>query len=822
MINKTAREINQILKGRLSGDLDINPMIERVAYDTRQIHLAHEVMFVALAGERRDGHNYIKKAYDAGVRAFLIHRNIDTSIFGGSIFIIVEDTLASLQILAAAHRQRFDVPVIGITGSNGKTIVKEWLYQILSSEKNIAKSPKSFNSQLGVLISVFTINEGSNMAIIEAGISRKNEMKSLEEIVKPTIGILTYVGAAHSEGFESKEEKLLEKLIFFKDASTVIFQNTELNLRCFNNLYPHYFRFTWSVNGEGDVVYNIEKIKAHKSTITINYNGERSNIKIPFIDDVYLHNAFTCISYLIWSGHQMEQIETMVSKLMPISMRLELKRGMFNSVLINDTYNSDINSIAIAFSAAKKEAAGRKMVLIVSEFAASTNHTISDYDTLIQLINDIDPAVFIGVGEEIRQLNGKLKASISTQFFHSTSSLLQGLDITIIRDSVVLLKGARKHSFEIIVDKLEQRAHESSLEINLSALKHNLELYQSKIHSGTGIMVMIKASAYGSGSIEVARILQQQGVEYLSVAYIDEGIDLRKAGITLPIMVMNSGMDFIERMVEYDLEPEIYAPKQLDNLLTYLSRNDEKIRAHLKLDTGMHRLGFTMDEVEMLIEKLKDNTSIQIVSIFSHLAGSGEALFDDYTNYQAAYFEKMAKTISTGLRINPMKHILNSSGIARFPQFQYEMVRLGIGLYGFDPSGFVLDLKTVMTLKARISRIKTITEGNTVGYDRRWKALRTSNIATISIGYADGLRRQAGNGKWQVLIHGSRVDIVGSICMDMTMVDVTDIPGVQEGDEVTIFGEVNRADKLAEVYQTIPYEVFTGISSRVKRTYIME
>lgn len=821
MLDLTVSQINSVVNGRISGSGDVQ-VIRRVAFDTRQIHHAHEVLFVALAGERRDGHNYLKKAWDAGVRCFLIHQPVNEDNYPGSSFIHTHNTLDSLQKLAAYHRSRFDIPVIGITGSNGKTIVKEWLYQMLSQEINIAKSPKSFNSQLGVPISVFTLHRQSQLGIFEAGISRKGEMERLERIIKPAIGIFTYIGAAHSEGFESKAVKLEEKLILFKNAGIVLYQKTELINSVFKKLYPDKRSFTWSIDSDADVVFSIHKIKTHRSGVTVRYKDREHKIRIPFTDDVYLHNAFTCIHYLIYAGYSFEVIENMISRLQPLPMRMELKKGMFNSILINDTYNSDINSIALAFSAARKEAAQGKMVFIVSDFAHSDNHTRKDYDVLTELVNEFKPQLFVGVGENVRRIGPKLDHDITTQFFHNTASLLQGFDITLVRDSVVLLKGARIYSFEDIADRLEQRAHESALEINLSALQHNLGLYQSKIGNGTRLMVMIKASAYGSGSVEVARILQQQGVDYLAVAYIDEGIDLRKAGIKLPIMVMNSGMDFIERMAEFDLEPEIYAPAQLDTLLAYLSAADERLRAHIKLDTGMHRLGFTMDEVPALIEKIRDNDHIEIVSIFSHLAGSGESLFDDYTNYQAEYFDRMSAAIADGLGIRPMRHILNSSGIARFPQYQFEMVRLGIGLYGFDPSGFVSDLQTVMTLKARISRIKNIPAGSTVGYDRRWKAERDSAIATISIGYADGLRRAAGNGRWKVMIHGQKATIVGSVCMDMSMVDVTDIDGVREGDEVIIFGPVNKADELADIYGTIPYEVFTGISSRVKRTYIIE
>lgn len=821
MLNLTARQIGEIVQGTLYGDNE-GQIIRRISFDTRQIFHAHEVMFIALSGEHRDGHNYIKKAWDAGVRCFLVSRAIDFESFKDSVFILAGDTLSGLQAIAAYHRSQFDIPVIGITGSNGKTIVKEWLYQMLSSEINIAKSPKSYNSQLGVPMSVITMRPENQLAIFEAGISKKGEMDRLEPIIRPTIGILTYMGAAHSEGFESKTAKIEEKLKLFKHAEYVIYQKKENTHEAFERVLSGKPSFSWAVNGEADVLFSIEKVKTRKSTITIKYNVNEYKIRVPFTDDIYLHNAFTCITYLIYAGYAMDRIEAMISKLQPLPMRMELKTGIFNSVLINDTYSSDINSIALAFAAARKEAGKGRMAFVVSDFAYSDNHTHDDYDVLTSLINEFRPALFIGVGEKVRGIGPQLDPDIRSLFFHNTESLLQSLDITLLRDTTVLLKGARRYGFEQIVDRLEQRAHEAALEINLSALEHNLNLYRNKVLQPTKIMVMIKASAYGSGSVEVARVLQQQGIDYLAVAYIDEGIDLRKAGINLPIMVMNSGMDFMERMVTYDLEPEIYAPAQLDALIQYLFYADEHLRCHIKLDTGMNRLGFTKEEIPDLIEKLKENPNLEVVSIFSHLAGSGESLFDEYTHYQAVYFEDMANTISEGLNIRPMRHILNSSGIARFPQYRYEMVRLGIGLYGFDPSGFVSDLHTVMTLKARISRIKTIAVGSTVGYDRRWKAERESVIATISIGYADGLRRSAGNGKWQVMIHGEPATIIGSVCMDMAMVDATHIEGVREGDEVIIFGPINRADSLAKVYGTIPYEVFTGISSRVKRTYILE
>ncbi|HMY85639.1 MAG: bifunctional UDP-N-acetylmuramoyl-tripeptide:D-alanyl-D-alanine ligase/alanine racemase [Saprospiraceae bacterium] len=821
MLDLTARKICEIVEGTLYG-LSERQLIRRISFDTRQIFHAHEVMFIALPGEHRDGHNYIKKAWDAGVRCFLVSRKVDFESFGDSVFILTENTLLGLQAIAAYHRSLFKIPVIGITGSNGKTIVKEWLYQMLSGEINIAKSPKSYNSQLGVPMSVITLRPENELAIFEAGISQKGEMDRLEAIIQPTIGILTYMGAAHSEGFESKTAKIEEKLKLFKHADFVIYQKKDNTHEAIQRVLPETRKFSWGVNVDADVIFIIEKVKTRKTIASVKYLGNIYKIKIPFTDDIYLHNAFTCITYLIHAGYSIELIESMIGKLQPLPMRMELKTGIFNSVLINDTYSSDINSIALAFAAARKEAGKGRMAFIVSDFAYSDNHTHDDYEVLVSLVNEFRPALFIGVGEKVRNIRIKMDPEIRASFFHNTESLLQGMDITQFRDTTVLLKGARRFGFEQIVDRLEQRAHEAALEINLSALEHNLNRYRAKITYPVKLMVMIKASAYGSGSVEVARVLQQQGIDYLAVAYIDEGIYLRKAGISLPIMVMNSGMDFVERMVEYDLEPEIYAPAQLDVLIQYLFSADERLKCHIKLDTGMHRLGFTKDEIPFLIEKLKGNSHLEVVSVFSHLAGSGESLFDEYTHFQAAYFEEMVSSISRGLRTHPLRHILNSSGIARFPQYMYEMVRLGIGLYGFDPSGFVSDLHTVMTLKARISRIKTIPTGSTVGYDRRWKAEKDSIIATISIGYADGLRRSAGNGRWKVLIHGQPATIIGGVCMDMAMVDATHIEGVREGDEVVIFGPTNRADELAKVYETIPYEVFTGISSRVKRTYILE
>ncbi|MCO6461140.1 MAG: bifunctional UDP-N-acetylmuramoyl-tripeptide:D-alanyl-D-alanine ligase/alanine racemase [Saprospiraceae bacterium] len=821
MLNLTASQICTIVNGKLSGSQSVR-IIHRVAFDTRQIHHAHEVMFVAMPGKNRDGHNYIRKAWNAGVRCFLIQHDVPENEFPDATFIHTADSLKGLQDLAAYHRSLFDIPVIGITGSNGKTIVKEWLYQMLSPAIDIAKSPKSYNSQLGVPMSIFTLRPENEMAIFEAGISQKGEMETLEKMIRPTIGILTYMGAAHSQGFESKAAKIEEKLLLFKECDVVIYHRKGANHDIFRKMYPDKKALTWAVDEEADIIFHLDSLKGHHAIVSVNTGNARVSLNIPFSDEIYLHNTFTCIAYLHCAGYDMPTIQSMLTNLKPLAMRLELKTGLFNSVLINDTYNSDINSIALAFAAARKEAGKHKMIFIVSDFEFSENHTHNDYDILVELINEFLPAWLIGVGENIRRIASRINKNIRTLFYHDTDSLLQGIDITIVRDHVVLLKGARKFGFEDVVEKLEQRAHEAELEINLSALQHNLLQYRSLIGPTTKMMVMIKASAYGSGSVEVARILQHQGVDYLAVAYMDEGIDLRKAGITLPIMVMNSGLDFIDRMVEYDLEPEIYAPAQLKTLVNYCQANHEYMKCHLKLDTGMHRLGFTRDELPFVRELLQDNVYLDIVSIFTHLAGSGESLFDEYTHYQARYFEEMVSSLSTALNIRPMKHILNSSGIARFPRYQYEMVRLGIGIYGFDPSGFVSDLHNVMTLKARISRIKRIPPGSTVGYDRRWKAETESTIATVSIGYADGLRRSAGNGHWHILIQDQPAPIVGSICMDMTMVDVTHIEGVQEGDEAVIFGPVNKADALAKVFDTIPYEVFTGISNRVKRTYILE
>jgi len=822
MLGLTAAQIARILQADLHGDGDTFGLIQRAVYDTRQLSFPADSIFLSIKGPRRNGLQFIQSAWQAGVRVFLVDE-LPKILPPEAVFILVPHVLRAIQQLAIYHRHRFTLPVVGITGSNGKTIVKEWLATMLQEEKHVARSPKSYNSQLGVPLSIFQLGPEHDLGIFEAGISKPGEMEILSSVIEPQTGIFTYLGEAHREGFSSREQKLKEKSLLFRSCTRIIYEQTNELYSFFTNEFPEKEHLTWSSeNVEAGVFFENSAVTPGGTSFTIHFREMQLDCHIPFKDKAYVNNCFTCITYLLGSGYDPQWIVERIGALRPLEMRLEIKPGMLNSLVINDTYNSDIDSLNIAFNTANNIEPGKKKVFIVSDILQAGLPPEALYSRLAELINESAPEHFIGIGEKIIGIREQLNPNIKTEFYAHTSEFLKQFDLSIIRSAVVLLKGSRPFAMEHISEYLLYNRHESHLEINLDALTHNLKLYLEHIRPGTGIMVMVKASAYGSGAVEVARLLEQQKVDYLAVAYTEEGIELREAGIRTPIMVMNTGTGQFDRMVQYDLQPEIYSMEQLHALDEYLRSIDERMIIHLKLDTGMHRLGFIAAEMGSLISMLDQNAHFEVATIFSHLAASGEELHDEFTVAQIKRFEAMAQEISHQLNIRPARHILNSSGILRFPQYQFEMVRLGIGLYGIDPSEVLHSLRTVLSLKASITQIKTIPAGSTVGYSRGWTAQTESRIATISIGYADGLRRASGNGRWHVSINGHLAPVIGSVCMDMCMVDVTHLPHAGVGDEVVIFGTSPRVDALARCWDTIPYEVITGLSQRLRRTYVME
>ncbi|MEZ4958629.1 MAG: bifunctional UDP-N-acetylmuramoyl-tripeptide:D-alanyl-D-alanine ligase/alanine racemase [Saprospiraceae bacterium] len=834
--------------------------MEHVLLDSRQVIFPASSIFIALQGRRHDGHSFLDDLYQQGVRHFLVSKKIDTDAWPGAVFVWVENTLGAFQQLAAYHRSQFSLPVIGITGSNGKTIVKEWLFQLLYEDYYIVRSPRSYNSQTGAPLSVLQITPEHTLGIFEAGISQMGEMEKIAPILDPGIGIFTNIGEAHSEGFPDMETKLQQKLLLFKNTRTLIccldderMESAVFNWQSSGHSTQSAARksVTWSATGkEADLKIlsitpkgNSTQIEGvanipHPSSLT---PPKTSSINIPFTDSASLQNAVHCWALMLHLGYEHETIARRMSRLEPVAMRLELRAGINGCTIINDSYNSDLTSLKIALDFLEQQGRESRRTLILSDIFQSGQKPEQLYRTVAQLLLEKKMDRIIGIGKEVAVLEKFLTSRIQSVFYENTPAFLADLQGLVFRDEVILLKGARKFGFEKIANRLATRFHKTVLEVNLGALLNNLRVYQSQLRPGTKLMVMVKAGAYGSGSAEVAKLLEFQNVDYLGVAYADEGVELRKAGIQLPIMVMNPEEATFDALVRYRLEPEIYSLKLLENFLHFLENLPQRedhgapaaaIGIHLKLDTGMHRLGLEENDIEKAISLLEQTANSEqrttIKSTLSHLAASEAPAHDDFTRQQVARFEKMYEKLAAGLGYRPLRHILNSSGIARFPEYQMDMVRLGIGLYGIDGSGRLQGrLQTVNSLKATVSQIKNVRPGETVGYGRMGKAEKPMRIATLSLGYADGLLRRAGNGRFSVLIKGKRAPLFGNVCMDMVMADATPIPDAEEGDQVVIFGKDSDGNELpvqelAASLDTIPYEIFTSISDRVKRVYVQE
>lgn len=827
-INYSISEICKIIGGELIASPNPDEFISDILIDSRKLVTANNCIFFALTSKTNDGHKYIEGLYNLGIRNFIISKipsNPDELKQGN--FILVKNTLTALQLLAKSHRNKFNFPVIGITGSNGKTIVKEWLHQLLSSEKKVVRSPKSFNSQIGVPLSVLQINEDHNLGIFEAGISEPDEMDKLAPIINPSIGIFTNIGSAHGENFININQKVSEKLKLFTKVKTLIYCSDYLEIReriIKSEIYKNFEIFSWGKNSNADFSIK-EIIKNPKDTnITANYKSEIVEINIPFIDEASIENAIHCWLCLIHLGYDQNFINNGMKSLAPVAMRLELKEGINNCTIINDSYNSDINSLNIAIDFLIQQNQHRKKTLILSDILQSDKNDFDLYTEVASLMKDKGISKIIGIGTAISKHANKF--DIEKEFYDNTADFLKYFAITSLNNETILLKGARKFEFENINTILQQKAHETVLEINLNSIIHNLNYYRSILKPSTKIMAMVKAFSYGSGSYEIANVLQFHNIDYLAVAYTDEGVELRKAGISLPIMVMNPDEQSFDAMITHNLEPEIYSFKVLDLLQNAIRRNiiqaNKSIGIHLKFDTGMHRLGFEKQDLDEIIQKLKANKQILLKSVFSHLSASEEAIHDGFTKNQIELFAEISKTIKDEFQHEILMHILNSAGITRFKDSHFDMVRLGISLYGIATDKSQQDfLENVSTLKSTISQIKQIDYNETIGYNRSWVAKRRTTIATIPIGYADGLNRKLGNGNGTLSINGRTVPIIGSICMDMCMADITDIPA-EEGDDVIIFGREYPISKLADAIGTIPYEVLTSVSRRVKRVYYYE
>jgi alanine racemase len=815
----TLQEMAAAMGGKMTGRSQ-SRHLSIICTDTRKIIQPGISVFIALSGPRNDGHTYIAKAYERGIRSFVVH-HVDAALFPEAGFVVVEDTLAALQALAAWHRQHFKIPVIGVTGSNGKTVVKEWLFQLLREDMEICRSPKSYNSQVGVPLSVWNMSANDKLAIFEAGVSSAGDMSALETIIQPEIGIITNLGPAHDAGFASREQKLKEKLLLFRGCSTIIYckdhEIIDLALKGRSGT------ISWGFHSEADYVLKSMHQVLQKTEVEIESKNGRLLVEIPFTDKAYIENCLQCIITMLLLGYSADVIRKRVLQLRILPMRLELKYGIRGCTLIDDSYSADLLSLEVALDFFRQQESRKKKTLIISAFEGSG---VSDTHFVAQLIDIIREYKFekvIGVGDLfIRFASRFLKLHIDFHTFHNTESLLGQLDGMNFDREIILIKGARNFHFERITFALQGQTHRTVLEIDLNAMTDNLNVYRSNLNPGVGIIPMVKAFSYGSGSTEIASLLEEQQVPYLAVAYVDEGVQLREGGTQTRIMVMNADVQDFPRMVEYRLEPEIYSRTMLQSLIHLLESSGypRRLPVHIKLETGMNRLGFVEEELDDIIYMLMDQDVITVSTIFSHLAASDERSMDDYSLQQIETFDRMCFKITSTLSYPVKKHLLNSSGIVRFPQAQYNFVRLGIGLYGIDSSADIqAQLQPVGTLKTRISQLKKVAAGNTVGYSRKGKVETDKVIAVIAIGYADGFDRRYSNGVGEVFIRGKRAPIIGNVCMDMAMADVTHIPDAKEGDEVEIYGKNISIIERAKAIGTIPYELLTHISSRVKRVY---
>jgi Alr-MurF fusion protein len=795
-------------------------MMEHLCIDSRRITHPSKTIFFALQTERRDGHHFLKQCYEKGVRNFIVHREYDYSFLKDSTVLLVNNTLTALQQLAAYHRSQFAVPVIGITGSNGKTIVKEWLYQLLSDDFQIVRSPKSYNSQIGVPLSVWQLQPHHTLAIFEAGISQKGEMEHLQHIIQPTIGVFTNLGNAHDDGFANAEEKFREKSLLLKSAETIVYSKEQIG---------------FSINQPQKKIINI----GHESTdelqltsiskntngalLNLQWQGKELQFQFPFADDASVNNILTCIALCLHLGISAEKVHDRILQLKPVSLRLEIKKGVHQCILINDSYSADLTSFEMAMNVLMQQQQHKNKTVILSDFPVTASQEEVVYKAVAHHINSNGIQKLITVGTAIQQhLQPLLASSITYNAFTGTDELIHQLSALNFNNEAILIKGARSFGLERLMPLLESQVHQTVLEINLTSIAKNIQAFRRQLQPGVKLMAMVKAFSYGSGSYEIASLLQYHGADYLTVAFTDEGAELRKAGITLPVMVMNPEPVSFDALTEHNLEPELYSPEIAQAFAHYLQQEGlSNYPVHIKIDTGMHRLGFMKHELPVLIDLLKKEHYFSIQSVFSHLAAAEDSSEDAFTQQQATLFNEACALIQEQTGEPFLKHITNTSGIIRHHHLQYDLVRVGIGMFGLA-SAKGLQLEEALSLKTTIAQLKQLQPGQTVGYNRRGVITKPSVIATVRIGYADGYPRNLSNGVGYMLVHGQQAPVVGTVCMDMTMLDVTAIADVKEGDEVIVFGKELSLNQIAAWSGTIPYEVMAGISQRVKRVYYEE
>lgn len=816
-------KISSLIGAHLRGKEDVT--ISWILTDSRSLCFPEDTLFFALKSERNDGHKYIPELYRRGVRSFVVQdmpQNMED--YADANFLQVVNSLKALQRLAERHRESFNIPVIGVTGSNGKTVVKEWLYQLLSPDMNVVRSPRSYNSQIGVPLSVWTLNENAQVGIFEAGISQCGEMDALQSVIQPTIGVFTGLGEAHQENFVSKEQKCMEKLKLFKDSKVLVYPIDDtcvagcVSLSLFKGEY-----LAWSMCRE-DVPLYIEHVdKTSEDThVVYRYKGNTHDFRIPFIDEASVIDSITCLAVCLYLGLDPEVIAQRMQTLEPVAMRLEVKEGRNGCTLINDSYNSDYNSLDIAldFMNRRPDSEGRRRMLILSDIHQTGQNPEEFYAKVARLVESRGVERFVGVGEELMSCRHLFK--IESHFFKTTQELLESDLFAGLRQDVILIKGARAFRFDLITEHLELKVHETILEVNLNAVVDNLNYYRSFLKPETKMVCMVKASAYGAGAVEISKTLQDHQVDYLAVAVADEGVDLRKAGIKANIIIMNPEMSSFRTLFEYELEPEVYSFRLLDALIREAEKEGvTNFPVHIKLDTGMHRLGFDpLKDMPALIDRLKRQTAVIPRSVFSHFVGSDSDDFDAFSAHQYDLFLKGSSQLQQAYHHKILRHMCNSAGIEHFPERQMEMVRLGLGLYGINSRNNAI-LHTISTLKTTILQIHDVPKEDTVGYSRKGHLTRDSRIAALPIGYADGLNRKLGNGHAYCLVNGQKAPYVGNICMDVCMIDVTDID-CKEGDTAVIFGEELPVTVLSDILGTIPYEILTSVSSRVKRVYYQD
>lgn len=787
--------------------------IEAIAVDSRKAAPQPGTLFFAIRGERHDGHDYIPALYQIGIRQFVVEDStFRTERFPEANILLVQSAVDALQKVAANHRSKFSFPVIGITGSNGKTIIKEWLFQMLSNSQIIVKNPGSYNSQVGVPLSVWQMQSHHQLGIFEAGISKPGEMENLERIIQPTIGIFTNIGSAHDEGFHSQAKKISEKLKLFKNSKIAIYCADQESVRKIIS-ETGIRAFSWGTQESNDVI-----VSTHSQTCYITFKQQEHIVQLPFSDKASVENCLHCVAVMLYMGYTFKVIQRGINSLRAVPMRMEMKEGINQSYIIDDTYNNDLGGLDLSLQFLAHQNQKRKKRLILSDILESGLSEARLIDQILNVLKKFPLQNFVGIGPVLSTHREMFPEG--SKFYTSTDEFLTQFDYGSIYEEIILVKGARTFAFEKIVNRLQRKVHGTVLEIDLGALVHNLNFFRSRLNTGTRIMVMVKAFAYGSSSPEVANLLQYHKVDYLGVAYVDEGVDLRKNNITIPTMVMNPSEDSFDSLIAYNLEPEIYNFKIFRALLLFL--RGRVCTIHLKLDTGMHRLGFEQRDINEVVQLLKQNPNIRVASIFSHLAGADERSHDEFSNSQAALFKNCADTISSALPNRPLYHILNSPGILRLPALQFDMVRLGIGLYGVDPTAENFnELRPVASLKTIISQIKIVPKGDSIGYGRKGTAEKEMRLATIAIGYADGFSRALSKGVGEVSIHGHKAPVVGNVCMDMTMVDITEIE-CEEGDEVIVFGRELPIQNIATRIHTIPYEILTNVSERVKRVFVSD